>query len=77
MNGSFNKLKTMAEILGQGSLIGVSFSLLMLFLFEMYFGKVYFYEPNKIILYSEIVMCVLVLLYSLYAFKKWAKNLIR
>lgn len=75
MNGSFNRFKTMIEIVGQGSLIGVSFSLLLLFLFEMYFERVYFYEPNRIILYSEIVMSVLIFLYSLYAFKKWVKNL--
>jgi len=75
MNGSFNRVKTIIEIMGQGSLIGVSFSLLVLFLFEMYFERVYFYEPNKIILYSEIVMSVLVLLYSMYSFKKWVKNL--
>ena len=75
MNGLFNRIRTIVEILGQGSLIGVSFSLLLLFLFEMYFERVYFYEPNKIILYSEIVMSVLVLLYSLYSFKKWVKNL--
>lgn len=75
MNGQFNRLKTIIEVVGQGSLIGVSFSLLTLFLLEMYFEKVYFYEPNKIILYSEIVMCVLILLYSMYSFKKWVKNL--
>ena len=75
MNGQFNRFKTMIEVIGQGSLIGVSFSLLLLFLFEMYFERVYFYEPNEIILYSEIAMSVLVLLYSLYSFKKWAKNL--
>ena len=75
MNGSFNRIKTFIEIIGQGSLIGVSFSLLLLFLFEMYFERVYFYEPNKFILYSEIVMSALILLYSMYAFKKWAKNL--
>lgn len=75
MNGLFNRIKPFIEVIGQGSLIGVSFSLLFLFLLEMYFEKVYFYEPNKIILYSEIVMSVLVLLYSLYSFKKWAKNL--
>ena len=75
MNGLFNRFKTLVEVLGQGSLIGVSFSLLVLFLFEMYFEKVYFYEPNEIILYSEIVMSVLVFLYSLYSFKKWVRNL--
>jgi len=75
MNGLFNRVRTIIEIVGQGSLIGVSFSLLFLFLLEMYFEKVYFYEPNKIILYSEIVMSVLVLLYSLYSFNKHVKNL--
>jgi len=75
MNGTFNRFKTLIEIAGQGSLIGVSFSLLLLFLFEMYFEKVYFYEPNTFILYSEIAMSVLVFLYSLYSFKKWVKNL--
>jgi len=75
MNGLFNRFKMMVEIIGQGSLIGVSFSLLLLFLLEMYFEKVYFYEPNEIILYSEIVMSVLVFLYSLYSFKKWVKSL--
>ena len=75
MNGTFNRFRTMIEIIGQGSLIAVSFSLLLLFLFEVYFGKVYFYEPNKMILYSEVVMSVLILLYSMYSFKKWVKNL--
>jgi hypothetical protein len=75
MNGVFNRFKTIIEVIGQGSLIGVSFSLLLLFLLEMYFEKVYFYESNKIILYSEIAMSVLVFFYSLYAFKKWTKNL--
>ena len=75
MNGQFNRFKTIIEVVGEGSLIGVSFSLLLLFLLEMYFEKVYFYEPNNIILYSEIVMSVLVFLYSLYSFKKWVKNL--
>ena len=75
MNGLFNKFKTIIEVVGQGSLIGVSFSLILLFLLEMYFEKVYFYEPNGIILYSEIVMSILVFLYSLYSFKKWAKSL--
>ena len=75
MNGSFNKARTIVEIVGQGSLIGVSFSLLLLFLLEMQFERVYFYEPNKMILYSEIVMSILVFLYSLYSFKKWVKNL--
>ncbi len=75
MNGQFNRFKMLIEVLGQGSLIGVSFSLLFLFLLEMYFEKVYFHEPNKFILYSEIVMSTLVLLYSLYSFKKLVKNL--
>lgn len=75
MDGLFNKFKTIIEVVGQGSLIGVSFSLILLFLLEMYFEKVYFYEPNGIILYSEIVMSILVFLYSLYSFKKWVKSL--
>ena len=75
MNGRFNRLRPFIEVIGQGSLIGVSFSLLSLFLLEMYFEKVYFYEPNKIILYSEIAMSVLILLYSMYSFKKYVKNL--
>jgi len=75
MNGLFNRVRTIIEVVGQGSLIGVSFSLLLLFLLEMYFEKVYFYEPNTIILYSEVVMSVLVFLYSMYSFKKWVKNL--
>ena len=75
MNGLFNRIRTIIEVIGQGSLIGVSFSLLFLFLLEVYFEKVYFYEPNKFILYSEVVMSVLVLIYSMYSFKKWVKNL--
>lgn len=75
MNGSFNKIRGIIEIIGQGSLVGVSFSILLLFLLEMHFERVYFYEPNEFILYSEIMMSVLVFLYSLYSFKKWMRNL--
>jgi len=75
MNGLFDRIRTTIEIIGQGSLIGVSFSILLLFLLEVYFEKVYFYEPNEIILYSEIVMSVLVFVYSLYSFRKMVKSL--
>ena len=75
MNGLFNRFRTIIEVIGQGSLIGASLSLLLLFLLEMQFERVYFYEPNMFILYSEIVMCVLIFLYSMYSFKKWVKNL--
>lgn len=75
MNGSLNRVRAIMEVIGQSSLIGVSFSILLLFLLEMHFERVYFYEPNEIILYSEITMSILVFLYSLYSFKKWVKNL--
>jgi hypothetical protein len=70
-----NTLKRFAEILGHGGLIGMSLSVILLFLLEMYFGKVYFYEPNKVILYSEFLISVLLFLYSIYSFKKLTKSL--
>ena len=70
----FNVIKRIIEILGHGSLMGISFSVIVLFLLEMYFGKVYFYEPNKIILYSEILMSSLVFIYSIYSFKKLVRQ---
>ena len=74
MNGIFSRIRAIVEIAGQGSLIGVSFSMLLLFLLEMYFERVYFYEPNKIVLYSEVLMSIMIFFYSLYSFKRWTKN---
>lgn len=54
--------------------MGISFSVIVLFLLEMYFGKVYFYEPNRMILYTEILMSFLVFFYSIYSFKKLVRE---
>lgn len=69
-----NIIKRIIEVLGHGGLMGISFSVILLFLLEMQFGKVYFYEPNQIILYSEVAMSFLVFIYSIYSFKKLVKQ---